>query len=325
MRRFSFLIPVYNIPDALVERCVDSIVMQGLDADQFEIILVDDGSTLPVGGAICERYSDYAIRLIRQENRGPGGARNTALDAAQGEYVYCVDADDYLFEMTLPQLSELADLYRPDLIEVGYLRIADGIVTPDTPPLRTSHHLSGAEVMAERNVLGAPWRYIARREFLLAKNIRFPERLLHEDEEFVTLLLLHAGRTILTNAPLYAYCTRAQSTIGNSSPAHIERRLRDFMTIIKRHRSLEAPGLTALQQRALRHRTDQLRLDFVINALRCFGSERDLAPWLAEAHAEGLLPLPLRGSMRYKLAALASRSALGRSAIRFADRRRNKQ
>ena len=88
----SVIVPVYNA-EKYLPSCVDSIL--GQTFSDFELFLVDDGST-DSSGEVCDRYSerDLRIRVIHQQNAGVSKARNCGLDAARGEYIVFVDADD---------------------------------------------------------------------------------------------------------------------------------------------------------------------------------------------------------------------------------------
>lgn len=96
--KLSIIVPVYNVAPYL-RKCVDSLLAQ--DYDDYEIILVDDGSTDDSWSIIQEYISrfrgleDERIRGIHQENGGLSAARNTGIAAARGEYLCFVDSDDY--------------------------------------------------------------------------------------------------------------------------------------------------------------------------------------------------------------------------------------
>jgi glycosyltransferase involved in cell wall biosynthesis len=90
MSLISVIIPVYN-GAAFVARAVDSALAQ--DFSDFEVIVVDDGST-DATGLILSKYGDK-IRVLRQENRGPSVARNKGAAIARGEYLAFLDADDW--------------------------------------------------------------------------------------------------------------------------------------------------------------------------------------------------------------------------------------
>ena len=101
----SVIVPVYRV-EAYLEKCVRSILAQ--DMEDFELILVDDGS--PDGcGAICRGFAeqDCRVRYIRKENGGLSDARNAGIDAARGEYLSFIDADDYVQPSYLRYLLSL--------------------------------------------------------------------------------------------------------------------------------------------------------------------------------------------------------------------------
>ena len=90
----SFVIPLYNC-EQYVGRSLDSILTCPLAAADYEVVIVNDGST-DCGPETCQQYvADYSqIRLINQENLGSSAARNRGLEEAQGDYIWFVDADD---------------------------------------------------------------------------------------------------------------------------------------------------------------------------------------------------------------------------------------
>lgn len=100
MKKVSVIIPVYNVEDFL-EECVQSVLSQK-KFDDYEIILVDDGST-DKSGEICDRYaSEYpAVSVFHKPNGGLSDARNYGLNEASGEYIVFLDSDDFLSETAL--------------------------------------------------------------------------------------------------------------------------------------------------------------------------------------------------------------------------------
>lgn len=93
---FSVVIPAYNRAH-LIEGTLESVFAQS--ETDYEIVVVDDGSTDGTA-EVVRRYEDR-LRLIRQDNAGPGQARNTGIEAARGEYVVLLDSDDRWFPWTL--------------------------------------------------------------------------------------------------------------------------------------------------------------------------------------------------------------------------------
>lgn len=88
---FSVVIPLYNCRD-YIGSAIQSVLNQTFD--DFEIIMVDDGST-DSSDEIVKSIADPRIRYIRQENQGVSVARNTGIENAYGEFVAFLDADDY--------------------------------------------------------------------------------------------------------------------------------------------------------------------------------------------------------------------------------------
>ena len=104
--RFSVVIPVYNRPN-LVRATLRSVFQQ--EYDNYEIIVVDDGSTdetISVLNALGDR-----IRLLQQQNRGPGAARNRGIRASRGDYVAFLDSDDLWFPWTLNVYESIIEDY----------------------------------------------------------------------------------------------------------------------------------------------------------------------------------------------------------------------
>jgi glycosyltransferase involved in cell wall biosynthesis len=113
---FSVVIPTYNrLP--LIKAALASVFAQTFT--DFEIIVVDDGST--DGTADYVQGLNAAINVIRQENRGPGAARNRGVREAQGEYVAFLDSDDLWFPWTLRMFAKaIAEFDAPAILGGAY-------------------------------------------------------------------------------------------------------------------------------------------------------------------------------------------------------------
>lgn len=90
----SVVVPIYNV-EKYLRRCVESIRCQTYS--NLEIILVDDGSPDSCG-KICDAYrnTDNRIKVIHKKNGGLSDARNVGIKIAQGEYITCIDSDDFI-------------------------------------------------------------------------------------------------------------------------------------------------------------------------------------------------------------------------------------
>ena len=103
---FSILVPIYNMEKYLPE-CLCSITKQ--DYSDYEIILVDDGST-DDSGKICDDFSSEngdMCKVVHKPNGGLMSARRKSFELARGEYCICLDADDLLADGALTHLAEL--------------------------------------------------------------------------------------------------------------------------------------------------------------------------------------------------------------------------
>ena len=104
---FTVVIPLYN-KSATIAQTLSSVLAQ--TDISFEVIVVDDGST-DFGHTIVQTFHDERVRLIRQENAGPGAARNAGIAAAHGEWIAFLDADDLIATNHLSELGRIADRY----------------------------------------------------------------------------------------------------------------------------------------------------------------------------------------------------------------------
>lgn len=266
----SIIIPHYNIPDKLLRRCVQSILIQGIPDNEYEIIIVDDGSdTKPTW--VTEL--DKNIRLINGEHSGPGGARNKGIEAATGEYIMFVDADDFLFNNgEILSCIEKLKSERPHILRYRYIvkKEREENISPKKKNIRFSNTISGAVYMEKNNLSGSSCTFFFRRELALKKGITFPENTFHEDEEFNTILHYHAQSLVDSNATLYCYSIRNGSTTANDSTEFEKRRISDFMDIIVRiHRFAQCNSgkSNPIQARAIAHKLDTLVVDAILNMM----------------------------------------------------------
>jgi hypothetical protein len=123
--RVSVIIPLFN-KAPYVERALTSVFAQ--TCSDFELIVVDDGSS-DDGPRIVQGYKDPRVRLVTQDNSGPGAARNRGLELAQGELVAFLDADDEWLPNYLSESVRLLDEYGPAVVAItsGYFQHPAGI------------------------------------------------------------------------------------------------------------------------------------------------------------------------------------------------------
>lgn len=120
----SVIVPVYNTAKYL-EKCLDSLISQTYK--YLQIILVDDGST-DNSSTICDVYAnkDDRIQVIHQANKGVSTARNTGMDAINGDYLLFVDSDDSLTSETVEMTVKAFNDPTIDMVAFGIKRIDNG-------------------------------------------------------------------------------------------------------------------------------------------------------------------------------------------------------
>lgn len=118
MVQISVIVPVYNA-EKTIGACIESILDQSFK--QFELILMDDGST-DNSGSICDEYSekDSRIVVVHQKNTGVSQARNNGIDISIGDYISFVDSDDELLPGFF--IEGLSALQKNDVFYSGYIR-----------------------------------------------------------------------------------------------------------------------------------------------------------------------------------------------------------
>ncbi len=132
--RFSVVIPTYN-RKALLRRCLEAAL--GQDYPDYEVIVVDDGSTDGTGEMVRREFPQ--VRYIRQEpNRGPAAARNRGIEAATGEIVAFTDDDCVVPRDWLTRLLEGFRRY-PDVAGVGGFQDPPETLISDNPIARAEH------------------------------------------------------------------------------------------------------------------------------------------------------------------------------------------
>ena len=95
MSKITIIVPIYQVKEEHLKKCVISLQQQTLK--DIEIILVDDGADKIIAN-ICDEYSskDERIKVIHKENKGVSSARNEGIKMAKSDYIMFVDADDWI-------------------------------------------------------------------------------------------------------------------------------------------------------------------------------------------------------------------------------------
>lgn len=198
MPSVSVIIPAYNAED-YISQCISSVLSQTLS--DIEVIVVDDGSTDKTPDIVEElSASDARLRLIRQENRYAGAARNTGIKAAGGDYLYFLDADDWIESNALEAMRDAGDSRDVDIViarsegfdnQTGDTWLIDYALNgvPFDVPIQPSSYAS----RLFQRFMGWPWDKLYRADFVRSSNLWFQPLRTTNDAYFVFCSLMLAG------------------------------------------------------------------------------------------------------------------------------------
>ena len=253
MIKLSIIVPIYGVEQYL-RKCVDSLLAQ--DYDDYEIILVDDGS-LDACPRICDEYAaaHENIRVIHQDNGGLSAARNAGIKAAKGEYICFVDSDDYWEPNVLGELMAQVERENLDVLRFNYRNVNEIYEEfhPNKDPKRDVDYsesvVDGETFLNER--LGPACyavMFILRRDLILPTSANkidsfllgrdgvgylFTPGIYFEDVDWTPRMLLRAKRVASTPTVVYNYLWRAGSITLPTDPIKRKKVLEDKISLIR--------------------------------------------------------------------------------------------
>lgn len=125
----SVIIPAYNV-EKYIGECLDSLVRQNIDKEEYEVICVDDGSSDKTPEILDEYAKQYSnICVIHKENEGVSVARNVGIENAVGEYLWFVDSDDFIVHNIFKDIKEFQKENMSDIMFVRPKAFKDGLDT----------------------------------------------------------------------------------------------------------------------------------------------------------------------------------------------------
>lgn len=310
--KLSIIVPIYNVAPYL-RKCVDSLLAQ--DYADYEIILVDDGSTDNSGAITDEIVSEAmgngqwaidedtnrqspianrpTLRVIHQSNAGLSAARNAGLAIAQGDYIMYVDSDDYLEPNVLGALMEQVERDQLDVLRFRYQNVREsGEVFMPHEGMKSDYNnyssepTDGLSFLNERMwVQCYAWQFVLCRELALQE--QFTLGIYFEDTDWTPRMLLRAKRVASTDLVVYNYLWREGSiTLCQKDIAKQHKQLQDKMGLLER---LTQWGNTI----ADRHWFDSMISSLVVNIVGMlagpFYAERK--EYIKQIKALGVLPI----------------------------------
>ena len=224
---FSLIVPCYNVQDYL-EQCINSILAQTYQ--NFEVILVDDGSTDSTP-ELCDRLalSDARILPYHKKNGGLSDARNYGIERANGDYYVFVDSDDFIAESALEHFAFIISRSHPDVLLTRLTEYYgnDNIIEQD---MEMSVFFSAGvtvekalqwEMKKTKSAWPAPKKILSAR-FVKKHEFRFLNGYLHEDLHWSCRVMMYAESfEICTEHWYYHRMKRVGSITNTISPKRV--------------------------------------------------------------------------------------------------------
>lgn len=245
----TFAIPVYNM-ESMLERCMDTMLSQ--TCRDFEIILVDDGST-DASPALCDAYAAThpgLIRVVHKPNGGLSSARNAGIDAARGEFIVFPDPDDWVEPEYVRHLLQLQREYDADLVCTGYYIATDEASVPGSPEDDVSV-LCGEDarkaLILPPHMNGFAWNKLYRLDIVREHGLRFLDDVgTTEDLDFAYRYLAYA-KTVC-HAPAYRTYHYYQRPGAATHSGYSPKKLGSIRTYEKIAADTADPGLKKAAQ-----------------------------------------------------------------------------
>ena len=208
--QISYIIPFYNGQDS-IRQCLDSILSIDLPKSDYEIIIVDDCSPVSAQSILAEYIAKYSnIQIVRHEvNKRQGGAKNTGIRLAKGQYIAFADQDDtIIINNSLIALEHAIDK-QVDMLACHYtIQKENGQMVEHGINNGDKQVLSGKDFCEQYFVTGynlAPWANLYRREFLLQVARPYEENVVMEDSDWIAWHWIHADKVGILNIPIYTW------------------------------------------------------------------------------------------------------------------------
>ena len=248
MNTVSFIIPAYN-SEKTIERTISSILNQDDSDVEFEIIVVDDGSTDNTGNIV--RKYERTVRYIKTENCGVASARNTGVKYARGDYYIFVDSDDYVSQSLLSDMQKYIEI-GADLIKWGPILVdEDGnkiendrdnffkkllnpklksddedLKNPNKEEAIFTNGEGGFNILYGTDpLMDCLWNYAISKDIF----IPFPEGRYHEDFAVMPLIILNSKKMCITEHYEYYYVQTESSIMRGNNEEEEKRKLKDLL------------------------------------------------------------------------------------------------
>lgn len=229
--KLSIVIPAYNAEKYITE-CLNSIVKQ--DCDNYELIVVDDGSSDNTG-KICDKYEKCfnQVNIFHTKNNGVSSARNFGLEKAKGEYVWFVDSDDLVMPNSVKTISALLD--KSELLIFGTEEFdKKNTVKRQYDDLETDNQYAISQMLSDTGVRGYLFNKVFRLDVIKKNHLAFDATIKNcEDLLFSVHYTSLVKRVKISNEILYRYRQRKNGAIHSKLNKNQSTSIDAFLAISK--------------------------------------------------------------------------------------------
>ena len=306
MPKLSYIVPVYNVEHYL-SQCLDSLLRQGFKTEEFEIILVNDGSK-DCSQHICENYvKKYPnIYLYNKENGGVSSARNLGLEQANGEFVAFMDADDYIIDNAYSYIFNSFVAKDVDIVRYWLTIINESDTTNIDYKGNVLFKGTGHEFIKKYGLETFCVSSIYRRSYLLKNKMRFKKYRIGEDFLFASSVLLTNPSIVSTSCNIYRYVkhNNTATTIRNKEYARkcVEDQLEINDDLINQIHTLTSCD-DLFYKKCSASLKNKMRL-IISRAMSAEYSNKEFEAIVQRCKGQGIIPLDVNGSIKQKVIAL---------------------
>lgn len=260
--KLSIIIPMYNA-EKYIGNCLDSIFGSDLPAEDYEVVVVNDGSKDKGPEIVAEYMKQHPnLSYYSQENQGQSTARNNGIKSAKGEYVWCVDADDMLDKNIASMIDLLSDNRGVDIFAVQLKQVKeDGTfvrIECGQPNVTHNVQLEGREAIISGYNPSSVCALLIKRDFLINKGLFFKVGITHQDVELSYRLFASANHVFFSELCPYIYILHPNSTSQSVNPQKKTKYLSDDIVVMQ--------SFTKLAQSV--ETTDKQLADVIMNRVR---------------------------------------------------------
>lgn len=297
----SIIIPLYNV-EKFIANCLDTILRQEVDFNDYTIIVVNDGSQ-DNGPKIVEDYLgkyDH-IQMVSQPNGGLSAARNTGIAHAKTQYVYFIDSDDYITNDSLQPVVQALKEHKPDVLTVNF-SVTPNVddYTSSTPNVKNPNTklMDGIGYISSHNYPNMSWWYFLRLDYLKGTDKVFPGGRICEDSNFTIEILFNAQKVVTLDLDFYRYYQRDGSITRKYTEEGLRKMIEAYrLNILEFNQQLEQfekrekhVNLNSCLNR-IKTRQESFIFFMIIRCLKLKMNKEELDSRILEMKELGLYPL----------------------------------